>query len=88
MDDAKNQINEWNIGKKKTIHQSNKKKNKLKKKHTEKQGWCKQPLGHVGMLEGSNIHVIGVTEGEEKEQETGNLFEKIMKENFPNLIRK
>ena len=24
-------------------------------------------------------------EGEEKEQEIGNLFEKIMKENFPNL---
>ena len=24
-------------------------------------------------------------EGEEKEQETGNLFEKVMKENFPNL---
>ena len=26
-------------------------------------------------------------EGEEKEQEIGNLFEKIMKENFPNLVR-
>ena len=26
-------------------------------------------------------------EGEEKEQETGNLFEKIMKENFPNLVK-
>ena len=24
---------------------------------------------------------------EEKEQEIGNLFEKIMKENFPNLVR-
>ena len=29
----------------------------------------------------SNIHIIGVLEGEEKEQEIGNLFEKIMKEN-------
>ena len=27
-------------------------------------------------------------EGEEKEQEIGNLFEKIMKENFPNLVKK
>ena len=27
-------------------------------------------------------------EGEEKEQEIGNLFEKVMKENFPNLGRK
>ena len=33
----------------------------------------------------SNIQVIGVPEGEEEEQEIENLFEKIMKENFPNL---
>ena len=26
-------------------------------------------------------------EGEEKEQEIGNLLEKIMKENFPNLVK-
>ena len=35
----------------------------------------------------SNIHIIGVPEGEKKEQEIGNLFEKIMKENFPNLVK-
>ena len=35
----------------------------------------------------SNIHSIGVQEGEEKEQEIGNLFEKIMKEHFPNLVK-
>ena len=34
----------------------------------------------------SNIHIIGVP-GEEKEQEIGNLFEKIMKENFPNSVK-
>ena len=28
-----------------------------------------------------------MSEGEEKEQETGNLFEKIMKENFPDLLK-
>ena len=28
-----------------------------------------------------------VPEGEEKEQEIGNLFEQIMKENFPNLVK-
>ena len=33
----------------------------------------------------SNICIIGLPEGEEKEQEIENLFEKIMKENFPNL---
>ena len=29
----------------------------------------------------------GVPEGEEKEQEIGSLFETIMKENFPNLVK-
>ena len=31
--------------------------------------------------------VKGVQEGEEKEQEIGNLFKNIMKENFPNLVK-
>ena len=35
----------------------------------------------------SNIQIIGVPEGEEEEQEIENLFEKIMKENFPNLAK-
>ena len=35
----------------------------------------------------SNIRITGVPEGEEKEQETENLFEQIMKENFPNLAK-
>ena len=35
----------------------------------------------------SNIQIIGVPEGEEEEQETENLFEQIMKENFPNLSK-
>ena len=35
-----------------------------------------------------HIHIIGVPEAEEKEQEIGNLFEKVLKENFPNLGRK
>ena len=36
-------------------------------------------------FQSSNIH-IGVPE-EEEEQEIGHLFEKIMKENFPNLVK-
>ena len=35
----------------------------------------------------SNIQIIGVPEGEEEEQNTENLFEQIMKENFPNLAK-
>ena len=34
----------------------------------------------------SNICIIGVPEGEEKEQEIGNLFENIMNKNFPNSV--
>ena len=36
----------------------------------------------------SNIHIIGALEGEEEEQEIENLFEQIMKENFPSLEKK
>ena len=36
----------------------------------------------------TNIQIIGAPEGEEKEQEIENLFEKKMKENFPNLVKK
>ena len=35
----------------------------------------------------SNIRIIGVPEGEEEEQEIENLFEQIMKENFPGLAK-
>ena len=36
----------------------------------------------------SNIWIIGVPEGEEEEQKIENLFELIMKENFPNMAEK
>ena len=35
----------------------------------------------------SSIWIIGVPEGVEEEQEIENLFEKIMKENFPNWAK-
>ena len=35
----------------------------------------------------SNIRIIGVPEGEGEGQEIENLFEQIMKENFPNLAK-
>ena len=35
----------------------------------------------------SNIQIIGAPEGEEEEQKIENLFEQIMKENFPNLAK-
>ena len=39
------------------------------------------------ILKHSNIQIIGVPEGEEEEQKIENLFEQIMKENFPNLAK-
>ena len=40
-----------------------------------------------GILKCSNIRIIGVPEGEEEEQQTKDLFEQIMKENFPSLAK-
>ena len=34
----------------------------------------------------NNVHIIGIPEGEE-EQGIENLFEKVLMENFPNLMR-
>ena len=39
------------------------------------------------LLKHSNIRIIGVLEGEEEEQKFENLFEQIMKENFPSLAK-
>ena len=45
-------------------------------------------LGNLqDILKCSNIRIIGVPEGEEEEQKLENLFEQIMKENFPTLAK-
>ena len=38
-------------------------------------------------LKSSSIWIIGLSEGEKQKQEIENLFEQIMKENFPNLAK-
>ena len=38
-------------------------------------------------LKHSDIQITGVPEGEEQQQEIKNLFEQIMKENVPNLVK-
>ena len=35
----------------------------------------------------NNIRIIGIPEGEEEDQGRENLFEEVMMENFPNLMR-
>ena len=46
----------------------------------------KERLRNLHIFKGSNIRIIGVLEREEEEEEIENLFKKIMKENFPNLV--
>ena len=70
----------WNIRKQKTTNQNNKKK-KESPPNDDSVNCLWDNCKH------SNIRIIGVPEGEEKEQEIGNLLEKIMKENFPNLVK-
>ena len=73
----------WNIQrqKKKTHPIRTKKKEKRIKKNEDS-------VSHLwDNFKGTNIHLIAVPEREEKEQKIGNLFEKIMKENFPNLVK-
>ena len=69
----------WNIRKQKTNNQNNKKKRILKNEDTVRSLWDN--------FKYFNIPIIGVPEGEKKEQEIGNLFEKIMKGNFLNLVK-
>ena len=69
----------WNIRKLKTTNQNKKKKESKKNEDSISSLWDN--------FKKFNVHIIEVSEGEEKEQEIGNLFEKIMKENFPNLVK-
>ena len=47
----------------------------------------KRGKGNAEQHKYNNIHIIGIPEGEEEEHEVENLFEKVMMENFPNLMR-
>ena len=71
----------WNIRKKKKqlLRTTIRKKNPKENEDSISSLWDN--------FKSSNIHIIWVPEGEEKEQETGNLFEKITNENFPNLVK-
>ena len=68
----------WNTRKQKTTNQNKKKKVSKKNKDSVRNLWHN--------FKRYNVCNIRVSE-EEKEQEIGNLFENIMKENFPNLVK-
>ena len=70
----------WNIRKQKNNQSEQQEEKRIpKNKHSVSRLWdnFKQP----------NIRIIRVPDGEEKNQDIGNLFEKIMRENFPNLVK-
>ena len=69
----------WNIRNKKAFNQNSKKKKNSKNKGSLRSFW--------DISKHLNTRIIGVPEGEEEEQEIENLFETIMKENFPNLVK-
>ena len=70
----------WTRMKKETFNQNRMKKEEFKK--------YEERLRNLwDNFKCSNIQIIGVPEGEEEGQETETIFEKIMKENFPNLAK-
>ena len=80
MDKAENQINDLEYQEAKHNPSEQREKKRIQKtKDSVSSLWDK--------FKWSNICIIGMPEGEEKEQQIGNLFEKIMKENFPNLMK-
>ena len=74
----------WNIRKTKTTNQNNKEKKNKKTKQTKNKDSISSLWDN---FKHSNTHIIGTPEAEEKKQEIGNLFEKIVKENLPNLVK-
>ena len=69
----------WNIRKQKTTNQ-----NKKRKESPPNKDSIRSLCDHFKC---TNICIIEVPEEEEKEQKTGNLVEKIIKEKFPNLVK-
>ena len=70
----------WTRRKKETSNQKRMKKQEFRKNE--------ERLKNLqDILKRSNIRIIGVPDGEEEEQKMENLFEQIMKENFPHLAK-
>ena len=80
MDEAKNQINDLE-----TKEAKNNQSEQQEEKRIQKNEDSVSSLWDN--FKQSNIQFILMPEGEEKKQEIGNVFEKIMKENFPNVVK-
>ena len=78
VDEAKNQINDLEHKEAKNNQSEQEEKSIPKNEDSVSSHWDN--------FKHSNIHITRVSEGKEKEQEISNLSEKIMKENFSNLV--
>ena len=79
--EAENQINDWECKEEKKRSTRHQEEKRIKKKKEDRLRSLWDIFKHT------NIQIIGVPEGENVEQEIENLFEKIMKENFSNLVK-
>ena len=79
MDEVDNQINDLEHKEAKNNQSEQEEKRIKKNEDTVSSLWDN--------FKRANIRIKEVPEGEQKEQEIRNLFEKIMKENFPNLVK-
>ena len=79
VDEAENQINDWDYKEAKTSNQHNKREKIQKNEDSISSLWDN--------FKCTNICILGVPEGQEREQEIGNLLENIMTENSPNLVK-
>ena len=80
MDEVDNQINNLEHREAKNNQSEQQEENRIQRKEESVSSLWNN-------FKWSIISIIGVPKGEEKEQEIGNLFEKITRENFPNLVR-
>ena len=80
MDEAEDQIHDLEHKEAKTNQSEQEEEKRIQKNEVS-------VSSVVDNFKHSNICIIGVPEREEKEQEIGNLFEKIMRENCPNLVK-
>ena len=80
VDEAKNQINDLEYKEEKNIQSEHQEEKRIQKnKDGLKSFWDN--------FKHTNILTIGVSEEKVEEQEIENLFEKIVKEKFPNLVK-
>ena len=80
VDEAKNQINDLEHKGGKNIQSEQQEEKRIQKtKGRLRSLWDNFKCTNIGIME--------VLEGEEKEQEIENVFENILKENFPNLVK-